>query len=67
MKKSKVNLLILSARSDLKKWLSYAKVSSLKEFEEKKEYIKNHYEHHYTDVIKHLKYIKKLEDLYAKL
>jgi len=67
MTKNRLDILIKNAKQDLYTWFSYANVTSLKEFEQEQENIKSSSYHKYTDIVKHLQYIKKLENLYAKL
>jgi len=63
MKKNKIINLINIAKNDLNKWLYYANVQNLEEFNKKSEQIKTRSFHQYNDVIDHLSYIQKLESL----
>lgn len=63
MNKNKIDKLIDSANKDLIKWLSIANVNNLNEFYLKENEIKNQSFHKHNDVVKHINYIHKLENL----
>jgi len=57
----KLTNLLIRAKKDLNKWLSFANVTSVDEFYKKQDIIKKQSYHKYTDVIEHLNFIKKIE------
>lgn len=67
IQKNKLEKILLRAKEDLSIWLHYANVNTLEEFTTKSEEIKNKSYHVYTDVVKHIQYISKIEATIGKL